>query len=51
MARKILHVNLCLQLIKWPVHGPATGIDVEISGALNCGEEAMASYYGGARNS
>jgi hypothetical protein len=35
--------------VKWPVHKPAIGIDVEIRGALNCGEEAMASYNGGAQ--
>jgi hypothetical protein len=35
--------------VKWPVHDPATGIAVEIRGALNCGEEAMASYNGGAQ--
>jgi hypothetical protein len=32
--------------VEWPVHDPATGIDVEIKGALDCSEEAMASYNG-----
>ena len=35
--------------VKWPVQDFATGIDVEIRGALNCGEEAKASYNGGAQ--
>src|ERR1700733_1616893 len=35
--------------VKWPVQDFATGIDVEIRGALDCGEEAMASYNGGAQ--
>src|ERR1700678_4173074 len=35
--------------VECTAHNPATGIDVEIRGALNCSKETMASYDGGAQ--